>query len=137
MEEDRSNIEHKSAQQVGPVNALEDWTVWWLATAGFFLLVGASFGLFLPTIVATMGYSPTVTLLLCVPPSFISVTISFFVMRSVHSGLVPFLSFDFWHRHSDVTRDRFWHIVGPVSMGIIGFIIAILTMNPYIRYLSV
>ena len=42
----------------------------------------------------------------------------------------------FCNRHSDVTRDRFWHIVGPVSMGIIGFIIATLTMNTSIRYLS-
>ena len=100
MEEDWSNIEHKSAQRLGLVSALTDWTVWWLAIAGFFLLVGASFGLFFPTIAATMGYSPTVTLLLCAPPSFIGVTTSFFVMRSVHSNLVTL--FIIWLSATDI-----------------------------------
>ena len=85
MEEDTYNCEQKHAPLSGLGDALTDWKVWWLAAAGCFLLVGSSFGLFFPTIVATMGYSPTVTLLLCVPPWFIGVTASFFIMRSVMS----------------------------------------------------
>jgi len=83
MEEDRGNTEQKSAQRSGLVEALTDWTVWWLAIAGYFLHVGMSFGLFFPTIAATMGYSPTVTLLLCVPPWFIGAVTSLFLTRSV------------------------------------------------------
>jgi hypothetical protein len=39
-------------------------------------------------------------------------------------------------RRSDVTGDRFWHIVGPQLLGIVGFIIAISTMHTGMRYLS-
>jgi hypothetical protein len=39
-------------------------------------------------------------------------------------------------RHSDVTGDRFWHIAGPLLIGIIGFMIAISTMNTAMRYIS-
>ena len=39
-------------------------------------------------------------------------------------------------RHSDATRERFWHVTVPVSMAIVGFTIAILSMNTAIRYLS-
>ena len=54
----------------------------------------------------------------------------------------------FWHfleerfakthrdRHSDKTGERFWHIVLPVVGGIVGFVIAISTMNTAARYVS-
>ena len=63
--DDTYNCEQKRAPLSGLGDALTDWTLWWLAAAGCFLLVGSSFGLFFPTIAATMGYSPEVTLLLC------------------------------------------------------------------------
>ena len=63
--EDVCTPEQKNPQRSGLVDALTDWTVWWLAIAGCSILVGVSFSLFFPTIVATMGYSPTMTLLLC------------------------------------------------------------------------
>ncbi|KIM52142.1 hypothetical protein SCLCIDRAFT_141785 [Scleroderma citrinum Foug A] len=119
MEEDRGNTDQESLQRSGLVEALTDWTVWWLAIAGCFILVGVSFGTFFPTIAATMGYSPTVTLLLCVPPWFVGAVTSLFVTR-----------------HSDAIRDRFWHITSPITISIIGFLIAMWTMNIYMRYLS-
>ena len=84
MEEDMYSCEQKRAPLSGLVDALTDWTVWWLATAGFFLNVAESFTLFFPTISATMGYGSTVSLLLCVPPWFVGVTALFFIVRSVH-----------------------------------------------------
>ncbi|OJA14668.1 hypothetical protein AZE42_02414 [Rhizopogon vesiculosus] len=66
-----------------------------------------------------MGYSATISLLLCAPPWILGTATSFFVAR-----------------HSDATGDRFWHITGPLLVGIVGFIIAISTMNTAIRYLS-
>ncbi|KAL4069098.1 hypothetical protein J3A83DRAFT_3481745 [Scleroderma citrinum] len=119
MVEDPCDSEQGSAQRSGFVEALTDWRVWWMAIAGSFGLIALSFELYFPTIAATMGYSPTVTLFLCVPPWFLGVITSLLIMR-----------------HSDVTKDRFWHIAGPVCIGVIGFIIAILTMNPSLRYLS-
>ena len=83
MEEDTCNCEQNRASLSGLVDALTDWMVWWPAAAGCFLHVGASYILFFPTIAATMGYSPAVTLLFCVPPWLIGVTTSFFIMRFV------------------------------------------------------
>ena len=83
--EDVCAPKQKSAQRSGLVDALTDWTVWWLAISACFMLVGGSFSLFFPTIAATMGYSPTITLLLCVPPWVIGVVTSLLVMRSAHS----------------------------------------------------
>ncbi|KAG1845707.1 major facilitator superfamily domain-containing protein [Suillus subalutaceus] len=53
---------------------------------------------------ATMGYSATTSLLLCAPPWILGTATSFVVAR-----------------HSDVTGDRFWHIVCPLLLGIAGF----------------
>ena len=39
-------------------------------------------------------------------------------------------------RHSDATKDRFWHIAVPIFIGITGFAIGMLTMNTAARYLS-
>ena len=40
------------------------------------------------------------------------------------------------NRHSDKTGERFFHIVIPLFIGIIGFVIATLTMNLAARYLA-
>lgn len=38
--------------------------------------------------------------------------------------------------HSDKTGERFYHIVVPFGIGLVGFIIAISTMNTAARYVS-
>ncbi|KAG2062579.1 MFS general substrate transporter, partial [Suillus decipiens] len=103
----------------GLSEALMDWKVWWLGVALGFITASLSFGIFFPTLSATMGYSATISLLLCAPPWILGTATSFYVAR-----------------HSDVTGDRFWHITGPLLVGIIGFMIAISTMNTVVRYLS-
>ena len=40
------------------------------------------------------------------------------------------------HRHSDKAGERFYHITVPIFGGIVGFIIAISTMNTAARYVS-
>ncbi|KAI6110775.1 sugar transporter [Pisolithus croceorrhizus] len=122
MEEDLNGISRDSSSVVegsGLVEALTDWKVWWLAIALSVLTIALSFTFFFPTLAAAMGYSPTITLLLCAPPWVVGLLTSLFVMG-----------------HSDRTRDRFWHIVGPVSIGIIGFAMALASMNTLTRYLS-
>ncbi|KAG1756629.1 MFS general substrate transporter [Suillus paluster] len=103
----------------GLVEALVDWKVWWLGTALCFMVASLSCGNFFPTLSATMGYSATVSLLLCAPPWILGTATSFIVA---------------WH--SDATGERFWHIAGPILVGVAGFIIAISTMNTAVRYLS-
>ncbi|KAG6336606.1 hypothetical protein ID866_2482 [Astraeus odoratus] len=122
MEEDICSVEQdgtKSIEGNGLMEALADWRVWWLAITTTILFATQSYTNFFPTLAATMGYDPTITLLLCAPPWLVATATSFFVVR-----------------HSDATRNRFWHIAGPISMGILGFMMAILTMNTAIRYVS-
>ncbi|KAG1726535.1 MFS general substrate transporter [Suillus paluster] len=61
----------------------------------------------------------TVSLLLCAPPWILGTATLFLVAR-----------------HSDATGDRFWHITGPLLVGIVGFIISISTMHTAVRYLA-
>ena len=126
----------ESIKLSGLVEAFTDWTVWWLATAQFFLEISQSFTMFFPTIVATMGYSPSTTLLLCAPPQIMIVISSYYVSRCVLRLPLPRSITLFSHSHSDMTRDRFWHITGSISISVIGFIMAASTMNIAIRYIS-
>ncbi|KIK49027.1 hypothetical protein CY34DRAFT_797410 [Suillus luteus UH-Slu-Lm8-n1] len=103
----------------GLVEALTDWRIWWVGVALSLMVSSMSFGIFFPTLSATMGYNATTSLLLCAPPWILGTATSFVVAR-----------------HSDVTGDRFWHVVGPQLVGITGFLLAICTMNTTLRYIS-
>ncbi len=52
----------------GLFEAFSDWRVYWLAVAITSLTLSLSFNAFFPTLMEILGYSPTVTLLLCAPP---------------------------------------------------------------------
>ena len=137
IEEDRGDIKLKSVQGLGLVEALTDWTVWWLAIAECLLFMGVTYRVFFPTITSTMGYGATVTLLLCAPPWLVDAITSMLIMRCALVQMRPLCSWpDLLYRHSDATRDRFWHIAGLVTVSIIGFLIAISTMDISLRYLS-
>ncbi|KAF7977659.1 hypothetical protein HWV62_3092 [Athelia sp. TMB] len=123
MEEDfvgmHDGSEAEKGNKAGLISAVTDWKVWWLALALTSMVVSLSFNAFFPTLSATMGYNRTVTLLLCAPPWVFATLVAFAVTR-----------------HSDKTGERFWHIAGPLLGGIIGFVIAVSTMNTGARYLS-
>jgi hypothetical protein len=122
MEEEVAAVGHERKPEEnssGLFEALIDWRVWWLGVALHLIACSQSFTIFFPTLSATMGYSATTSLLLCAPPWILGTATLFVVAR-----------------HSDVTGDRFWHIAGPLLIGIVGFMIAISTMNTAMRYLS-
>lgn len=125
----------KITQRSGLAEVLTDRTVWWFAVAMHFLTVMLSFDNFFPTLAATMGYSPIVSLFLCSPPWILSAATSLFIMRFVLYNTFPPLISAFF-RHSDATRERFWHVTGPILVAVIGFTVAIFSMNTAVRYLS-
>ncbi|GLB33756.1 putative MFS general substrate transporter [Lyophyllum shimeji] len=98
---------------------LTDWKVWWLAVALGIMTITVSFNAFFPTLSATMGYSGTISLLLCAPPWIFSTVVTVVVSR-----------------HSDRVGERYWHIVCPLLVGVLGFFLAMSTMNVAVRYLS-
>lgn len=61
--------------------AITDWKVWWLAFAVTSQVVALSFNAYFPTLSATMGFNPTVTLLLCAPPFVFTAIFAFVLSR--------------------------------------------------------
>ncbi|KAJ7228713.1 MFS general substrate transporter [Mycena pura] len=117
MTEDAGVGDQNETETGGPLHglrlALLDWRVWWLALALTAQVVALSFNAFFPTLTMTLGFSPTVTLLLCAPPFAIA-------------ALAAFL----------LARERCFHMVSSFGLGVVGFVIAISTMNTAARYIA-
>lgn len=122
MEED-AGVGDESETEVtawqGFVLAMKDWKVWCMALAMTSQVISLSFNAYFPTLSATMGFNTTVTLLLCAPP---------FAWTAFEAFVVA--------RHSDKVGERFWHCNIPFMVGIVGFIIAISTLDIAARYVS-
>ena len=63
--------------------AVSDLNVWILTMTQFFLTISGGFTGWFPTIVSTLGYNPTATLLLCAPPYLLTTVITFMAARWV------------------------------------------------------
>jgi hypothetical protein len=72
-----------------------------------------------PTLTGTLGFGYVPTLLMSSPPWLFSCIVS----------LINAL-------HSDRTGEKFWHIVGPIAGGLVGFIISMSTLNVAARYVA-
>lgn len=122
MEEDAdTHHDHAGSKSLvqGFWMAILDPNVWILTIAMFFQTIANGFTAYFPTIVSTLGYSRTVTLLLCAPPYLFTAFEAFFVSR-----------------HSDKVGERFYHITIPFWIGTLGFVMAMSTMNTGVRYFS-
>ncbi|KAH7887797.1 MFS general substrate transporter [Phlebopus sp. FC_14] len=115
---DQDETEHGGRAR-GLYLAVSDWKVWWFAMALTTQVVALSYNAYFPTLAATLGYNPTVSLLLCAPPWIFTVIVTFWVSR-----------------RSDAKKERFYHILCSFITGIVGFVIAISTMNTAARYVS-
>jgi len=71
----------KSGQFHGLSLAVKDKKVWFLAFGLTCFVVSLSFNAYFPTLTATLGFSPTVTLLLCSPPWLVATVVSISVSR--------------------------------------------------------
>ncbi|KAF8913857.1 MFS general substrate transporter [Gymnopilus junonius] len=99
--------------------AVTDWKVWWLAFALLSMVTTLSFGVYFPTLAATMGYGPTISLLLCAPPWLFATGIALAISR-----------------HSDNIGERSKHITSSLLVCVIGFVLAMSTMDRVVRYIS-
>ncbi|KAL2868879.1 major facilitator superfamily domain-containing protein [Aspergillus lucknowensis] len=82
-------------------------------------VVGLSFNAFFPTLTGTLGFGYVPTLLMSAPPWIFSCLFSLCVAWS-----------------SDRYQEKFWHIVGPILVGLLGFIISMSTLNVAARYVA-
>lgn len=70
-----------------------------------------------PTLVSTLGYRPTPTLLLTAPPYILAVFVTF--------G-------NAWH--ADRRGERYWHVTLPLYVAIVGFVVSAATGKVGTRY---
>jgi len=127
----------RSPSLVGFRLALRDWKVWWLSLTMGIMAVAMSFNAYFPTLGATMGYSTTVTLLLCTPPWIFATASTYAVSRcALRHALRRLSTQPKRHRHSDGQGERCWHIAGPFLVGILGFFIAITASPIGLRYFA-
>ncbi|ETN41509.1 uncharacterized protein HMPREF1541_03445 [Cyphellophora europaea CBS 101466] len=99
--------------------AFSDVTTYILAAAYMATVGAAGFQNFFPTLTATLGYSRTISLLLCAPPY---IFITFWALA--HS----------WY--SDKLKNRFWFFMYPIPITIIGFVVFMATDNFGAKYFS-
>ncbi|PNY27835.1 Major facilitator superfamily transporter [Tolypocladium capitatum] len=122
MFEDVGEADRDAADQGtfdGLLMALSDVKIYVMMLTFTSYVVGLSFNAFFPTLTGTLGFGYVPTLLMSSPPW-------------VFSCLVSLLAS--WH--ADRTQEKFWHIVGPILMGIVGFVISMSTLNVAARYIA-
>ncbi|KAM5344869.1 hypothetical protein ACJ41O_010731 [Fusarium nematophilum] len=78
-----------------------------------------TFAAYVPTLTGTLGFDYVPTLLMSSPPWLFSCIVSLIVAWS-----------------SDRTQEKFWHIVGPIGIGLVGFVISMCTLNVAARYVA-
>lgn len=72
-----------------------------------------------PSLTSTLGFARIPTLLMSAPPWVFAVIVSLI---------------NAWH--ADKTQEKFWHIAGPIFVGLVGFIISMSTLNTAARYIA-
>lgn len=117
--ESEQDLPKRNDAIAGLMLAVMDWKVYYLAIGLFLYALSLSFHLYFPTLTATMGYGPIISLLLCVPPWMVATAFALWLSN-----------------HSDKTGDRCMHIVSALAIGTLGFLLSMLTMNIAVRYFS-
>jgi MFS family permease len=122
MTEDVGEADADSAEQsifTGLIMAVKDVKIYLMMLTFTAYVVGLSFNAFFPTLTRTLGFGYITTLLMSAPPWAFSCIVSLI---------------NAWH--ADRTEERFWHIVGPICFGLVGFIISMSTLNVAARYVA-
>lgn len=119
MLRDTVGLEEDKSATAGLMQAIRDPRLWLFCFIQNMHLSACSFNNFFPTVVGSLGFSDTLTLVLTCPPYLVS---GFF-------GFVMALS-------SGRYNERTWHISGCMGMALVGFVISAATVNTPARYLS-
>jgi len=122
MTEDVGEADEDSEEQTaftGLIMAVKDTKIYVMMLTFTAYVVGLSFNAFFPTLTGTLGFAYIPTLLMSAPPWAFACVISLI---------------NAWH--ADHVQERFWHIVGPIIGGLVGFIISMSTENVAARYVA-
>ena len=103
----------------GLSTALRDPRLYLFALMQNMHLNATSFNQFFPTVVGSLGFSTTITLLLTAPPSLTAGAVG--VLVGISSGRY---------------NERTWHITVMMGTAIVGFVTSCITLNTAARYVS-
>ncbi|EUC41932.1 hypothetical protein COCMIDRAFT_29378 [Bipolaris oryzae ATCC 44560] len=103
----------------GVWQAVKDPFTWFFAGMHFSLIIAQSFKDFFPSIISTLGFGKVETYLVQAPPYVIAYFVTLLVSWSSGKRL-----------------EHCWHIVGSISVALIGAVIMISTLNVGARYFS-
>lgn len=98
---------------------INDYKIYLMMLTFTAYVIGLSFNAFFPTLTQTLGFGYIPTLLMSSPPWLFSCIVSLL---------------NAWH--ADRTQEKFWHMVGPIIGGLVGFIISMSTLNVAARYVA-
>ncbi|KAG6001700.1 hypothetical protein E4U21_003902 [Claviceps maximensis] len=111
--------EEKGSLVSGLHMACLDYKVWLLTAIVLLKTSAGAVTAFIPTLVATFQHGKIDSLLMTAPPYVFAAIVAMGVSVS-----------------SDGRQERFWHLVGPLVFGMVGFIIAACTQTLAPRYFS-
>ncbi|KIW06366.1 uncharacterized protein PV09_02824 [Verruconis gallopava] len=116
---DTVGLEESKGARAGFMQAIKDPRLYLLCFIQNMHLSACGFNNFFPTVVGTLGFNNTITLVLTCPPYLVSGFFGFAVGLS-----------------SGRFNERTWHVTGSMGLAMIGFIIACVTMNTAARYVA-
>lgn len=119
MVKDTVGLQESKGARAGFAQAVRDPRLWLLCFIQNMHLSACSFNNFFPTVVGSLGFNKTITLVLTCPPYLVS---GFF-------GYLAGLS-------SGKHNERTWHITVCMSIALIGYIISCATLNTPARYIA-
>lgn len=119
IELDTVGLQVSRGSWVGLKEAAKDGKLWVLTLLQFLHLCACGFNSFFPTVVKTLGYSTTVTLVLTCPVYLTSGVFS--VALAWSSGRM---------------NERSWHITGGMIVALAGFVMAAASLQTAIRFVS-
>ncbi|KAF4463762.1 tartrate transporter [Fusarium albosuccineum] len=112
-------LEESKGARAGFAQAVRDPRLWLLCFIQNMHLSACSFNNFFPTVVGSLGFNSTITLVLTCPPYLVS---GFFgYAAGISSGRF---------------NERTWHITSCMGMALVGLIISCSTLNTPARYIS-
>ncbi|ETN36386.1 uncharacterized protein HMPREF1541_08663 [Cyphellophora europaea CBS 101466] len=103
----------------GLIMAVKDPKTWMLLATLYCIFISSAVTNFFPSVVETLGFDRSTTYALTAPPYLLAV------------GVMLAIGF-----HSDKKQERYLHIVCPLTVGLVAFVIAVSTTNTGARYFA-
>jgi len=119
MQRDTVGLESDKGALAGFKQAIRDPRLYLLAFMQNMHLSACGFNIFFPTVIGTLGFNRTITLVLTCPPYLVSAVVG--ILVGISSGKF---------------NERTWHITVCMGAAMIGFVISCVTLNTAARYVA-